>query len=73
MKGDILLTVLEKLMEGVGSAAELFAAFIEAGYGASPRRMAYGLRQNLGTRRAARMSFARTQTQSGGTVHSFPR
>lgn len=45
-KGDILLAVLARLGEGVGEAAELFMAFIEAGYGASPAKVQYMIRES---------------------------
>jgi CRISPR/Cas system-associated endoribonuclease Cas2 len=45
-KGDILLSVLTRLAEGAGEVAELFMAFTEAGYGASPGRIAYVMRKN---------------------------
>ena len=46
VKGDMLLAVLARLAEGIGEAAELFMVFAEAGYGASPARIAYVMRQN---------------------------
>ena len=42
-KGDILLGILDALGEGMLEVADLFEAFLSAGYGASYRRMEYEL------------------------------
>ncbi|MBM4387396.1 MAG: hypothetical protein FJ088_06620 [Deltaproteobacteria bacterium] len=60
MKGAILLKVLERLVEGVGEFTDLFAAMVEAGYGASPTRMEYVLREN---RRLAARSREKTERE----------
>ncbi|MBI2888938.1 MAG: CRISPR-associated endonuclease Cas2 [Candidatus Liptonbacteria bacterium] len=41
MKGEITLKILETLGEAAVGAAELFAAIMVAGYGASPNRISY--------------------------------
>ncbi len=66
-KGDILLAVLARIAEGVGDAAALFGAFVEAGYGAS-----YGRIQHVaGHNRAEAGRIERTLQSERKTAHRY--
>ncbi len=64
MKGDLALKVLERLSEVVGSFVDLSQAILEAGYSASPGRIAY-LQDKLEAKRwqASRIAEERRRAQ----------
>lgn len=63
MKGDLTLKLLETIIESTGNALDVMAAVLNAGYGASTRKIEYELRRRRRLKNNAHDAVARRAAQ----------